>query len=186
LLLLTLRGTPTMYYGDELGMADVPVPRDRLQDPFEKNVPGIGVGRDPARTPMRWAPRHGAGFTTGEPWLPIGGELERCNVEDQARDPASMLSFYRSLLEFRRGRACLSVGDYAGLPTNECCLAYVRRCGNERLIVILNFSDSGVRIALPHEAHRGQLVLSTDPGRRPERLCGEVELGGTEGVAIEA
>jgi alpha-glucosidase len=185
MLLLTLRGTPTMYYGDELGMADVPISRDRLQDPFEKNVPGIGVGRDPARTPMRWAPRNGAGFTTGEPWLPIGGELDRCNVENQANDPASMLSFYRRLLEFRRTRACLSVGDYAPLPGNECCLAYIRRCGNERLIVILNFSDSRARIALPPEAHHGRLVLSTDPDRRPERLSGDVELAGTEGVAIE-
>jgi alpha-glucosidase len=186
MLLLTLRGTPTMYYGDELGMADVPVPRDRLQDPFEKNVPGIGVGRDPARTPMRWAPRNGAGFTAAEPWLPIGGDLDRCNVESQRKDPDSMLNFYRRLLEFRRDRACLSVGDYAALPGNECCLAYLRRCGNERLIVILNFSDSSVRITLPPEAHRGRLVLSTDSGRRVERLSGDVQLAGTEGVAIEA
>jgi len=127
-----------------------------------------------------------AGFTAAEPWLPIGGDLDRCNVESQRKDPDSMLNFYRRLLEFRRDRACLSVGDYAALPGNECCLAYLRRCGNERLIVILNFSDSSVRITLPPEAHRGRLVLSTDSGRRVERLSGDVQLAGTEGVAIEA
>src|SRR5262249_13091708 len=77
MLLLTLRGTPTLYYGDELGMPDVPIPSERVQDPFEKNVPGRGLGRDPERTPMPWRSGPGAGFTTGDPWLPLGDDAER-------------------------------------------------------------------------------------------------------------
>ena len=71
MLLLTLRGTPTIYYGDEIGMRDVPIPPERVQDPWEKNEPGLGLGRDPERTPMQWDGRPKAGFTTGEPWLPL-------------------------------------------------------------------------------------------------------------------
>jgi alpha-glucosidase len=70
MLLLTLRGTPTMYYGDELGMLNVPIPADRVQDPFEKNVPGKGLGRDPSRTPMLWNATPYAGFSDHPPWLP--------------------------------------------------------------------------------------------------------------------
>ena len=66
MLLLTLRGTPTLYYGDELGMTDVPIPPDEVQDPFEKNEPRHGLGRDPQRTPMQWDSSPNAGFTTGQ------------------------------------------------------------------------------------------------------------------------
>jgi alpha-glucosidase len=69
MLLLTLRGTPTIYYGDEIGMSQVAIPPERVQDPFEKNVPGIGVGRDGCRTPMQWTAGRDAGFSTSEPWL---------------------------------------------------------------------------------------------------------------------
>ena len=74
MLLLTLRGTPTLYYGDEIGMQDVPIPPERVQDPFEKNVPGIGLGRDPERTPMQWNAAPNAGFTDGTPWLPLADD----------------------------------------------------------------------------------------------------------------
>src|SRR5690606_11977646 len=74
MLLLTLRGTPTLYYGDELGMRDVPIAPEQVQDPFEKNVPGMGMGRDPCRTPMQWDTSPNAGFTTGRPWLPLAAD----------------------------------------------------------------------------------------------------------------
>jgi alpha-glucosidase len=76
MLLLTLRGTPTMYYGDEIGMQDVPIPLEQVQDPFEKNVPGLGLGRDPERTPMQWSGDEHAGFTRGTPWLPIARDYQ--------------------------------------------------------------------------------------------------------------
>src|SRR5690242_17904552 len=81
MLLLTLRGTPTIYYGDEIGLPQVPIPPERVRDPFEKNVPGIGVGRDGARTPMQWDDHANAGFTTAEPWLPLADHWKENNVE---------------------------------------------------------------------------------------------------------
>ena len=102
-LLLTLRGTPTLYYGDELGLPDVPIPPERVQDPYELNSPGLGVGRDPARTPMPWSAAPNGGFCPPgvEPWLPLG-DVAGLDVEAQRRDPRSMLSLYRALLALRR------------------------------------------------------------------------------------
>src|SRR5690606_32955139 len=83
MLLMTLRGTPTMYYGDELGMTDVAIAPDDVQDPWEKRVPGFGLGRDPVRTPMAWTPERHGGFTQGKPWLPLHDDIEQCNVASQ-------------------------------------------------------------------------------------------------------
>jgi alpha-glucosidase len=92
MLLLTLRGTPTLYYGDELGMADVPIPPERVQDPWEINVPGLGLGRDPERTPMQWSAEPNAGFTDRTPWLPLAADYASVNVEAQRAEPGSMLA----------------------------------------------------------------------------------------------
>jgi alpha-glucosidase len=185
MLLLTLRGTPTLYYGDELGMEDVPIARHEVQDPFEKNVPGIGVGRDPARTPMRWTPGPHCGFTTGKPWLPVGAEREACNVERQAADPGSMLSLYRRLLALRRERAALALGDYTGVPSTDECLAYLRRHGDESIYVLLNFSQHARQVALPAQLLRGRVLFSTDVHRRDERVEATLEAGPAEGLIIE-
>src|SRR5690606_21820962 len=83
MLLLTLRGTPTIYYGEELGMADVLITHERVQDPLEKNLPGLGLGRDPCRTPMQWSTSRHAGFTEGEPWLPVAPDYVDKNVDVQ-------------------------------------------------------------------------------------------------------
>ena len=91
MLLLTLRGTPTMYYGDEIGMVNVPIPAARVQDPFEKNVPGMGLGRDPCRTPMQWDRSPHAGFSAAEPWLPVADDYEAVNVSGRTRRPAVLL-----------------------------------------------------------------------------------------------
>ena len=91
MLLLTLRGTPTMYYGDEIGMRDVEIPEEQIRDPWERRVPGQGLGRDPARTPMRWTSEANAGFTTGVPWLPIGDDVASLNVAAQREDLVNAL-----------------------------------------------------------------------------------------------
>jgi alpha-glucosidase len=93
LFLLTLRGTPTLYYGDELGMEDVPVPPELVQDPWGKNVPGLGLGRDPERAPMPWDGSSNAGFTRKgvRPWLPLPPDAASRNVAAQAASPDSML-----------------------------------------------------------------------------------------------
>jgi alpha-glucosidase len=97
MLLLTLRGTPTLYYGDEIGMQQVAIAPNRLRDPFEKNVPGIGVGRDGCRTPMQWNAEAHGGFTTGEPWLPLAEDYVHENVANLSADARSILNLYRAL-----------------------------------------------------------------------------------------
>jgi alpha-glucosidase len=137
-LLLTLRGTPTLYYGDELGMRDVPIPPGREQDPWERRVPGLG--RDPVRTPVRWT--DDGGFSDGEPWLPIG---DGPSVEEQARDPRSMLSLYRRLLALRRADDALALGDWEPLRAGDGVLAYVR---GGRFLVALNLTGDERALAL--------------------------------------
>ncbi len=182
MLLLTLRGTPTIYQGDEIGMADVPIPPDRVQDPWERNVPGLGLGRDPVRTPMQWDAGPNAGFARegAEPWLPLAPDCAAVNVAAQAADPRSMLSLHRALLALRRAEPALSVGSYAPVEgAEEDVLAYERRDGaaGRRLLVALNLG--GRERALPADAARGRVLLSTrmDGG-------GEPRLRPDEGVVV--
>jgi len=110
MLALTLRGTPFFFAGDEIGMKQVEIPPDRIDDPFEKLVPGYELNRDPERTPMRWDATHNAGFTTGEPWLPMGAEIASRNVEAFRSDGKSLLVLYRRLIELRRRQKVLALG----------------------------------------------------------------------------
>ena len=126
MLLLTLRGTPTLYYGDEIGMRDVEIPPCLVRDPFERNVPGRGLGRDAERTPMQWSAAPHAGFTRAEPWLPVAADYREVNVETQRGDACSMLALYRRLIALRRSEPALETGSFvlARAPTEV--LAYVR------------------------------------------------------------
>lgn len=155
MMLLTLRGTPTIYQGEELGMEDVPVPAELVMDPWEKNVPGMGLGRDPVRTPIAWTDGPGAGFTTGQPWLPIDGRA-RMRVDVQSSDERSMLSLYRRLLALRRREEALSLGEYRTVHADDAVFAYERRHGGRRLGVALNFSDEARRVPIA-----GRPLLST-------------------------
>jgi alpha-glucosidase len=186
MLLLTLRGTPTLYYGDELGMSDVSIPSELVQDPFEKNVPGIGVGRDPARTPMRWTNGPMAGFTGGVPWLPLGPGVSTCNVESQSAAPDSMLSLHRALLGLRRRHPALAIGDYIGFPTDDECLIFIRRHERERILVMLNFSGDRRVVALPDVLNQGSLLFSSRLDRTHGVVTGPVELAAAEGLLIQA
>ena len=129
MLLLTLRGTPTIYYGDEIGMRQVLISPDRVRDPFEKSVPGIGVGRDGARTPMQWDVSAFAGFSTVEPWLPVSADFRSENVENDLRDPSSIYNLYRRLITSRRRQAALSAGSYRRVLSQRDLLLYVRQFG---------------------------------------------------------
>lgn len=147
MLLLTLRGTPTIYYGDEIGMADVAIPPDRVVDPRELREPGKGLNRDPVRTPMAWDGSANAGFTSGEPWLPLHEDWPTRNVAAQADDPALMLALYRELLALRRGRPSLAVGSIAMIDAGEGVLAYSRDHEGEVTTVLLNLTDQPRRMA---------------------------------------
>ena len=173
-LLLTLRGTPTLYYGDELGLADVSIPPDRVQDPAELRQPGEGVGRDPVRTPMPWTGAEPqAGFTTGEPWLPLNADWPTRNVEAQAADPHSPLNLHRALLRLRRAHGALSLGDLQLLPADDRVLAYARRHGDDRALAALNLTGAAASVALPPWARALPVRLSTlagDPAREGDTL----------------
>jgi alpha-glucosidase len=161
----------------------VPIPPGRVQDPWEKNVPGLGLGRDPARTPMPWtAERHG-GFTAGEPWLPLGAASDAGNVAAQAADPRSMLSLYRALLRLRRAEPALSVGAYAPVACTEAVLAYERRHGERRLLVALNMGGRAETIAVAPAT--GRLRFSTCLDRGGEPLRDHVVLRPHEGLVLE-
>jgi alpha-glucosidase len=181
MLLLTLRGTPTLYYGDELGLEDVAIPPDRVQDPWERNEPGLGLGRDPARTPMPWDGSPNAGFTTGTPWLPLHEDWPARNVAAQAADPRSMLALHRRLIALRRERPALHAGTIAGLHAEGDVLMFERRRGAERLLVALNLGRAPQRL---HLAAPGRVLLSTHMDR-DAAIGGILELRASEGMVLE-
>jgi len=177
-MLLTLRGTPFLYYGEEIGMTDVPIPPDRVMDID---------GRDPERTPMQWDATHAAGFTTGEPWLPVASNVGSVNVAAQSADPDSILQLYRRLIRLRRGSPALRRGAHRSVAsTPPGVFAFERAEGPERLLVALNFSDRERAFAVPGMP-AGELLLSTlqDRPPAPVRLRRFV-LAPNEGVIVRA
>ncbi|WP_424631991.1 alpha-amylase family glycosyl hydrolase [Bradyrhizobium sp. SYSU BS000235] len=182
MLLLTLRGTPTLYYGDEIGMEQVDIPPDRVRDPFEKNLPGIGVGRDGCRTPMQWNGSAFGGFGTAEPWLPLSPNASRENVTVESLDKASMLSLYRALIALRAARPELAVGSYTPVAVTGSLLAFERDHAGQRSLIVLNFRAEPTSMAL---TNKGQILLSTFMDRQFEAVNGELTLRGAEGIIIE-
>ena len=143
MLLLTLRGTPTIYMGEELGMVDTAVPPDRIRDPAELREPGQGLGRDPERTPYPWDESEQRGFSTGVPWLPLGDDVPRAQQED---DPGSMLSLYRQLIRVRRENTALSRGAQSMAAAEDGVVRFERCDESGRFAVALNLRDSPVEI----------------------------------------
>ena len=167
MLLLTLRGTPIMYYGDEIGMHDVPVSKENIRDPFEKRVPGKGYGRDPERSPMRWDATPKAGFTSGEPWLPLGDDVATLNVASARADPYSLLNLYRTLLALRRAEPALHIGRFTALEAPDGLLVFTREYHGRKLLVALNFSKQAVRFKYEGLA-RAEIILSSHAHEAPQ------------------
>jgi alpha-glucosidase len=186
MLLLTLRGTPTLYYGDEIRMRDVAIPPELVQDPWEKNVPGLGLGRDPERTPMQWDTRTNAGFTTGIPWLPIAVDYQTVNVAVERDEPTSMLTLYRRLIALRRAIRALTAGSYTPIEATDDLLAYVRTYAQQRCLVVLNLGSQPQRLELGRAEIRGQIALSSSLDRAGEQVRGSVTLRPDEGVVVMA
>jgi alpha-glucosidase len=184
MLLLTLRGTPTLYYGDEIGMHDVAISPEKVQDPFEKNVPGRGLGRDPQRTPMQWNAAKNAGFTEGEPWLPIAENYEKVNVEAERDDPDSMLTLYNQLIKVRRGESALEVGQFEPMDADGDLLIYVRRDRESAFLIALNLGLQQQVINFSNKASEGRIVLSTYLDRAGERVQGNLNLRAEEGLLV--
>jgi alpha-glucosidase len=186
MLLLTLRGTPTLYYGDELGLENVPIPPDQVQDPWERNEPGLGLGRDPVRTPMPWDGSPNAGFTSGRPWLPLNPDHRTRNVDALAADPHSMLSLYHRLIALRHQRPTLQSGAYVARHADGDVFAFERRHDHDNnLLVALNFGESPQRMALPEDVGKARVLVSTWLDRENEAVAGTLELRPAEGVVVE-
>jgi alpha-glucosidase len=150
-MLLTLRGSPFLYYGEELGMTCGSISRKELRDPLGlKTWPLSFLGRDPERTPMQWDGSAGAGFSSGKPWLPINADWRERNVEAQAAEPDSLLSWYRSLLALRRREPALRRGTIRFLDAPKDVLAYERfdEASGGRIAVFLNFSSRAHEIPI--------------------------------------
>jgi len=184
MLLLTLRGTPTLYYGDEIGMHDVEIPPEKVQDPFEKNVPGRGLGRDPQRTPMQWSAAKNAGFTAGKPWLPIAEDYAQNNVEAERDDSFSILSLYMQLINVRRGEPALEVGELERIDTAGDLLTYIRRDGESAFLVALNFGSEPQVIDISAKAGEGRITLSTGLDRAGESVRGILHIHPDEGLLL--
>jgi len=192
-LLLTLRGTPFMYYGEELGLRDVDIPPDESVDP-----PAAVVApdfqwwdRSRCRTPMPWSPGPGAGFTTGRPWLRLGPDAETRNVRTQAGDPGSILSLYRRLIALRAATPALQVGSLEMVPDQDASVvAYTRTTGDRTMLVALNVGRERASWTVPGDpgSTRWRLVLRTARADTPadERTAGEsIEMDGDEAIILE-
>ena len=183
-LLLTLRGTPTLYYGDELGMRDVEIPPARIQDPVEHRVPGLGLGRDPERTPMQWDGGRNAGFTQGTPWLPLAPDAPRVNVAAERNQPGSMLTLYRRLIALRRTEPALAVGSFAPVLADGNLLGYRRELDGTAFLVALNFGATEQRFVPRRQDLRGRIELSTHLDRAGQAVDGAFRLRGNEAVVV--
>jgi alpha-glucosidase len=186
MLLLTLRGTPTFYYGDELGIGHVEVPEDRVQDPWGKREPGKGVGRDPVRTPMQWDAGPFAAFSTHAPWLPLTPDHRSRNVAAMRADPCSILSLARALLALRRSRPSLARGAWGLLEARDDVLAYERSFGGERTIVVLDFGEGHKSWRIPGGSQGLRVLLSTACDRAGEAVGPMIALRLGEGVILGA
>jgi alpha-glucosidase len=194
MLLLTLRGTPTCYYGDELGMQDTPIPPDKIQDPPAVNQPEIAhiVGRDPERTPMQWDVSPNAGFSAPDVrdlWLPLASNYMEVNVASQLEDPRSMLNYFRKLLAYRGASPALKWGSYRSLDPGSAqaqanCFVFERQAGDQRLLVALNFSAQDHELSLPGLS-TGRITLSTTLDREGAVNLSKVTLRANEGYIIE-
>ena len=184
LLLLTLRGTPTMYYGDELGMPDTPIAPDQIQDPAALRQPGVaGQGRDPERTPMLWDTTSTAGFTTGKPWLPVKpGTPASLSVQVESHQPRSPLALYRKLIKLRRQYPALHAGPISNVVADDGVLRYQRHdAAGPTLLILANFTGDLRTVQVPH----ARVLLTTILDGDGAEADGTFTLEAHEGVLLE-
>ncbi len=181
MLLLSLPGTITLYYGEEIGMRNVPIPPELVQDPAEKNQPGIGLGRDPERTPMPWDNSLLAGFTTGRPWLPLGEDHGSLNVAELDQKPESILHLYRALIALRRSHPVLVTGTLHAIAAANNVLSYEIHGDTERLLVLLNLADAPISVP----SVTGEILAATSQDCLSKQPDGRTQLGAATGLIVQ-
>lgn len=180
MLLMTLRGTPFIYNGDELGMRTVPVARKQLRDSRVKTMGSHRYSRDGARTPMRWDSSRGSGFTESDhPWLPLGESINPADAAHQQADRNSLLHLYRDLIALRRDTPALIGGELVPLPTWRDVLVYERHGGGQRLRIALNMGAEEHRIGFDGN---WKVMITTVRDRAGEIIYGNVSLRPHEGL----
>lgn len=190
MMLLTLRGTPTNYYGEEIGMENVVIPSELIQDPPAVNQPEIAhiVGRDPERTPMQWDDGPNAGFAPQgvSPWLPVAPDYSSRNVKQQESEPGSMLRLYRALSAIRGREAALSVGAYASLESGHTDVFAFRRdkSGADSFLVVLNFGGEALKVDLSAVEEKANVEISTTLVRDGWVTLADLQLEGNEGLLL--
>jgi alpha-glucosidase len=184
MLLLTLRGTPTIYYGEEIAMRDVALLPHEIRDPQGLNMPGLNLSRDPSRTPMQWDSTEYSGFSNERPWLPLAHSYGRINVDVQKVDAFSMLSFYKDLIELRRRESALNVGAYRSVFADKQALAFMRESSSARFLIVLNLTPRPTFVQREGFEFAGTIELSTEPERKGFEVEKFISLSGDEGVII--
>ena len=182
-MLLTLRGTPFLYYGEEIGMRNVHLRRNELQDPVGIRYWPVPVGRDGCRSPMQWDASENAGFGKSKPWLKIHPNYLKRNVKAQINDEHSLFNFYKRLLAIRKATPALQKGSFIPLTYEpRRLLAYLRQDAEQTVLVVLNFGKRKVRLAVGPEL-RGkdwQLLFSNKREQVPVITNGWLPLMGNE------
>jgi len=185
-MLLTLKGTPFIYQGDELGMTNYPFKSlDQYDDIEVKNAwkelvdtkqvtpeqflaQAQKVARDNSRTPMQWDDSANGGFSSGpKTWLAVNPNYQQINAKQEVADPNSIYNYFRKMLEFRKTTKAFAYGAYEDLdPQNPKIFAYTRTLGGEKYLVVLNFSPDAIEYRLPKTIEKGRLVMSNYPSKQ--------------------
>jgi alpha-glucosidase len=185
-LLLTLRGTPTLYYGDEIGMRDVPIPPDEVKDPQGLNMPGKNLSRDPQRTPMQWDATRNAGFTAGEPWLRLDRTFRRLNVAEQEKDDYSHLCLYQRLIRVRQQEPSLMTGAYRPVYSDNQLLAYIRQAdGQPAFLMVLNLTHRPCYFTPATIRFTGVICVDTFPEQEQVSVKDTIDLFGDEAMVVK-
>jgi len=184
ILLLTLPGTPTMYYGDEIAMQDVPIPLEEQHDPQGLTMPEKNISRDPERTPMQWDNSTYSGFSEARPWLRIDKMADIENVEVQKKDKWSMLLLYKKLIALRRKEWSLMAGNYDCIYHDRQGFVYTRKLeGHDSFLIALNLSHRQCCFKLA-EGMGGKVEVATIPELENTIVENVIYLSGDEGVVV--
>jgi alpha-glucosidase len=185
MLLLTLRGTITLYYGDEIGMRDVAIPMEEIVDPRGLNMPDKNLGRDPARTPMQWDASAYSGFSEVKPWLRADRLHKEINVEKQKSSAGSLLTLHRTLLALREKEPAFMAGDFVPVYADNQLLSYIRELeGHPRFLVVLNLSHRPCYFKGDREKYAGTIEVSTVPEMEGNVIGDIIVLEADQGVIV--